>query len=211
MTGASNSEHSGILPLIQKTSLSRDRILKTYKRSLMRLLSMCTILPTDMKNSKLAQKTVQGRKALAAKLFHNHSRTQLFIITIRFGDPVKEEIWATIRAMNDVWAKGSANDLSWFSHHDMVVIAPGRPPASRRRRCLYHELESLSPYRASTAGWRLLGDPRPWRRRRRCLIFHHVARSGGQTIDQQDCDLLFFVKGYGRWWAVSDQFSPYPA
>ena len=34
---------------------------------------------------------------------------------------------------------------------------------------------------------------------------------GGQTINMGGRDMFFFVKENGRWWAVADQFSPYPA
>jgi hypothetical protein len=33
---------------------------------------------------------------------------------------------------------------------------------------------------------------------------------GGQTVKMGGRDMFFFVKEDGRWWAVADQFSPYP-
>ena len=32
---------------------------------------------------------------------------------IRFDDPVQQEIWATIRALNDAWTKG--NPVIWLT------------------------------------------------------------------------------------------------
>ena len=34
---------------------------------------------------------------------------------------------------------------------------------------------------------------------------------GGRTIELGGRDMFVFVKENGRWWAVADQFSPYPA
>ena len=33
---------------------------------------------------------------------------------------------------------------------------------------------------------------------------------GGQTIKMGGRDMFVFVKEGGRWWAVANQFSPYP-
>jgi ketosteroid isomerase-like protein len=33
---------------------------------------------------------------------------------------------------------------------------------------------------------------------------------GGQTIKMGGRDMFVFVKEGGKWWAVADQFSPYP-
>lgn len=35
---------------------------------------------------------------------------------IRFDDPVQQEIWATIRALNDAWTKGNPDDLANYFH-----------------------------------------------------------------------------------------------
>ena len=34
---------------------------------------------------------------------------------------------------------------------------------------------------------------------------------GGQTINMGGRDMFFFARENGRWWAVADQFSAYPA
>jgi hypothetical protein len=34
--------------------------------------------------------------------------------------------------------------------------------------------------------------------------------AGGQMIEMGGRDMFVFVKEDGRWWAVADQFSPYP-
>jgi hypothetical protein len=41
---------------------------------------------------------------------------------ITFSDPIKKEIWTTVRALNDAWTKGNPDDLVKFFHRDMVAI-----------------------------------------------------------------------------------------
>lgn len=43
-------------------------------------------------------------------------------MSIRFDDPVKQEVWRTLRALNDAWTKGNPNDLKNYFHKDMVAI-----------------------------------------------------------------------------------------
>lgn len=43
---------------------------------------------------------------------------------IQFNDPVKQQIWQTLRALNDAWTKGNPDDLVNFFHQDMLAITP---------------------------------------------------------------------------------------
>ncbi|MGZ8159254.1 MAG: DUF4440 domain-containing protein [Methylobacter sp.] len=43
-------------------------------------------------------------------------------MTVCFDDPVKQEIWATVRALNDTWTKGNPDDLAKYFHRDMVAL-----------------------------------------------------------------------------------------
>lgn len=129
-----------------------------------------------------------------------------------FADPVKQEIWATVRAMNDAWTKGDPDDLARYFHRDMVAIT-----ATDRRRveggaaCLaawkafsnaarIHRWEELDP------AIHVYGDS--------AVVAYYFDMSfdmGRQTINMGGRDMFFFVRENGRWWAVADQFSPYPA
>lgn len=131
---------------------------------------------------------------------------------VSFTDPIKQEIWATVRAMNDAWTKGNPDDLSQFFHRDMVAIT-----ATDRKR-----LES-GP--ACVAGWKgFCNAARTHRWEEIDPIIHVYGNSavvayyfdmsfdmGGKTITMGGRDMYFFVKEGERWWAVADQFSPYPA
>jgi hypothetical protein len=60
---------------------------------------------------------------------------------ITFSDPIKQEIWTTVRSMNDAWTKGNPDDLVKFFHRDMVAIT-----ATNRNR--------LDGGAACVAGWK---------------------------------------------------------
>lgn len=133
-------------------------------------------------------------------------------MTISFNDPVKQEIWTTVRAMNDAWTKGNPDDLGDFFHQDMVAIT-----ATDRNR--------LNGGAACIAGWKGFSnavhihrweevDPVIHVYDNSAVVAYNFDMSfdmGGQTINMGGRDMFFFVKENGRWWAVADQFSPYPA
>ncbi|MFT3847116.1 MAG: nuclear transport factor 2 family protein [Propionivibrio sp.] len=129
-----------------------------------------------------------------------------------FDDPVQQEIWATLRALNDAWTQGDPTRLGDYFHRDMIAITP----VDRLRR------EGAA---ACVAGWqgfaestrvhrwqeidplvRVFGDAA-------VVSYYYEIRFevGGETIEQDGRDLFFFVRENGRWWAVADQFSGYPA
>jgi len=131
---------------------------------------------------------------------------------ITFNDPVKQKIWTTVRAMNDAWTKGNPDDLAKFFHRDMVAIT-----ATDRNR--------LDGGAACIAGWKAFSNAARIHRWEEIDPIIHVYNDsavvayyydmsfdmGGQTINMAGRDMLFFVKENGKWWAVADQFSPYPA
>lgn len=130
---------------------------------------------------------------------------------ISFTDPIKREIWATVRAMNDAWTKGNPDDLANYFHRDMVAIT-----ATDRKR--------LDGGAACVAGWKgFCNAARIHRWEEIDPVIHVYGNSavvayfdmsfdmGGRTINLGGRDMFFFAKEDERWWAVADQFSPYPA
>jgi ketosteroid isomerase-like protein len=129
-----------------------------------------------------------------------------------FADPVKQQIWATVRAMNDAWTKGDPDRLRDFFHRDMVAIN-----ATDRQR--------LDGGEACVAGWKgfckaaricrweeidpvikVFGDSAVV-----AYYFDISFEMGGNTLHSSGRDMFFFVREGERWWAVADHFSPYPA
>lgn len=131
---------------------------------------------------------------------------------VYFADPVKQEIWSTVRAMNDAWTKGNPDDLTKFFHQNMVAIT-----ATDRNR--------LDGGAACIAAWTRFCDAARIHRWEEidptievygssAVVAYYFDMSfdmGGRTINMGGRDMFFFVKEGERWWAVADQFSPYPA
>ncbi len=130
---------------------------------------------------------------------------------LTFSDPIKQEIWTTVRSMNDAWTKGNPDDLVKFFHRDMVAIT-----ATERNR--------LDGGAACIAGWKAFSNAARIHRWEEvdpiinvyndsAVVAYYFDMSfdmNGQTINMAGRDMLFFVKEGGKWWAVADQFSPYP-
>jgi hypothetical protein len=131
---------------------------------------------------------------------------------ISFTEPLKQEVWATVRAMNDAWTKGNPDDLSKFFHRDMVAITP----VDRHR---------LNDGAACVAGWKgFCNAARIHRWEEVDPVIHIYGNAavvaydfdmsfdmGGKTINMGGRDMFFFVREGEKWLAVADQFSPYPA
>lgn len=133
-------------------------------------------------------------------------------MTHRFADPIRREIWATVRAMNDAWTKGNPDGLSRFFHRDMVAVT-----ATDRHR-LDGGPACIAAWKAFCAASRI----HRWEEVDPVIHVHGDAavvaydfdmafETGGQATTMGGRDMFFFVKENGRWWAVADQFSPYPA
>ncbi len=129
----------------------------------------------------------------------------------RFDDTVKQEVWQTLRALNDAWTKGNPNDLKNYFHKDMVAItATDRERLEGREACF----TSWSNFVKATKihFWKEV-EPRIQIYGSTAVITYYFDMSfdmGGQTTNLGGRDMFVFVKEGGKWWAVADQFSPYP-
>ena len=46
------------------------------------------------------------------------------LVDTPFTDPIQQEIWATLRALNDAWTQGNPERLAEYFHPDMIAITP---------------------------------------------------------------------------------------
>ncbi len=132
-------------------------------------------------------------------------------MSVQFDHPVQQEIWATVRAMNDAWTIGNPDDLRHYFHPNMVAFA-----ATER------QLIQGGP--ACIAGWKGFAEStriHHWAERdpvihvygdAAVVAYYYEIRfdMGGQTHELGGRDMFFFVREDGRWWAAADQFSGYP-
>lgn len=131
--------------------------------------------------------------------------------SISFADPVLQEIWSTLRALNDAWTKGHPDDLANYFHPQMLAVTP----VDRLRRdgaaaCIagwkgFAEATRIARWQEFDPLIRVFGDA--------AVVSYYYEidfEMGGRRIEQGGRDLFFLVRENGRWQVVADQFSPYP-
>jgi hypothetical protein len=133
-------------------------------------------------------------------------------MTVHFDDPTKQEVWQTLRALNDAWTKGKPHDLKNYFHHDMVAItATDRERLEGREACFNAWNNFVQAARIHH--WKEL-EPRIQIYADTAVVTYYFDMAfdmGGQTVKLGGRDMFVFVKEGGKWWAVADQFSSYPA
>jgi ketosteroid isomerase-like protein len=127
----------------------------------------------------------------------------------------REEVIATIRAMNRCWTEGwNEAQFRQYIHPDAVAIVP---TTSGR-------LEGQEAY---VAGWRAFAEAsviHEWRETDHKVQIYNGAKSavvtylftisfvtGVQKQTMQGRDMVFLIKQGRKWQVVADQFSPDPA
>jgi hypothetical protein len=132
-------------------------------------------------------------------------------MTIAFEDAEKREVWETLRKLNDCWTKGDGKDLVNFFHRNMVAITPtNRSRLEGRDACVASWVGFVSM--AKVLHWKEL-DPQIQIHGDSAVVTYYFDMSfemGGRTIKMGGRDMFVFVREDGKWWAVADQFSPYP-
>jgi len=130
----------------------------------------------------------------------------------QFADPIKEQVWQTLQALNRAWTQGRPEDLVDYFHPNMVAITP----TDRLR---------VEGGEACVAGWKAFADAAKihyWREMQpdvrvfgdTAVVSYYYDMSfdmGGKTVHAEGRDMFVFVKENGKWWAVADQFSAYPS
>ena len=126
-------------------------------------------------------------------------------------DKARREVWETLRQLNDCWTKADGKDLVHYFHERMVAVTPtDRLRREGRDACVAGWVEFAA--HAKIHRWQendpqidVFGDT--------AIVSYYFDMSvdmGGHTIPMGGRDLFTFVKEKGKWWAVADQFSPYP-
>ena len=128
-----------------------------------------------------------------------------------FDDPVQQEVWTTLRALNDAWTQGHPDDLVEYFQPRMVAV----PPVDRHRRdggaaCVagwkgFAQAATVHYWKEIDPVVNVFGDAAVV-----AYDFEMAFELGGQRVEMGGRDLFFFVRENGRWWAVGDQYSPYP-
>ena len=126
-------------------------------------------------------------------------------------DEAKREVWETLRKLNDCWTQGDGRDLVHYFHENMVAITPtDRLRREGRDACVAGWVGFAA--HARIHHWKEL-DPQIQVFGSAAIVTYYFDMAfdmGGQTIHLGGRDMFTFIKENGKWWAVADQFSPYP-
>ena len=126
-------------------------------------------------------------------------------------DKAKREVLQTLRELNDCWTKSDGKDLVHYFHEKMVAVTPtDRLRREGRAACVagwvgFAHYTKIHHWREIDPKIEIFGDTAI-----ASYYFDMAFDVGGQTIRMGGRDLFTFVKENGKWWAVADQFSPYP-
>jgi predicted ester cyclase len=122
------------------------------------------------------------------------------------------EVWRTVQELNRAWTSGRARGLERFFHPVMVAVTPSDPePLLGQEACVaawqrFAEAATIRSFSERSPTVRLFGDAA-------VVSYGYLLECelGGQSLTLAGRDLFFMVREGGRWQAVADQFSPYPA
>ncbi|MCX6639070.1 MAG: DUF4440 domain-containing protein [bacterium] len=127
---------------------------------------------------------------------------------------IEEEIWRFVQELNYTWTTAKKpDDLSKFFHADIVVLAP-------------HERLRIEGQTACISAWKRFVDSTniiSWREidpkiqlygeGKFAIVTYYYEISletNSQTLTLSGRDMFSLIYEQERWWAVADQFSPYP-
>ncbi|MCE5272997.1 nuclear transport factor 2 family protein [bacterium] len=131
------------------------------------------------------------------------------------SEKLKAEALATLEAYNRAWAvEGAPERLTEFFHPEMVAITPS-------------ERERIESGAACVEGWSAFtravritrwsphgAKVQLWGGGEVAVISYYYDMSWetpeGQVVEAAGRDMFVLARQEGRWWAVADQFSPYP-
>ncbi len=127
---------------------------------------------------------------------------------------VKEEVWATIQALNRLWTvENKADELAQYFHKNMVAIsATDRLRLEGQEACVvawkkFTQATKIHSWKETDPKIELFGN------NTFAVVTYYFDMSfemGGMTIKMGGRDMFALVNENGRWWVVADQFSAYP-
>jgi ketosteroid isomerase-like protein len=130
---------------------------------------------------------------------------------VDFHDKTKNEIWKTLRNLNNTWTKGNPEDLKDYFHADMVAITPTDKKRREGREACIADWTEFSKT-AKIQSWKEI-DPKIHVYENTAVVTYYFEISferDGQNIAFGGRDMYVFVREANCWWAVADHFSPNP-
>ncbi len=144
----------------------------------------------------------------AAKKRNDHQQQETAM------DNEADIVWNTVQVLNRAWVEdGDAGKLREYFHRDIVAITPvDRERLEGCEACVagwaeFVKASKINRWHVSDPDVRLYGGGHF------AIVTYYYDMSydtGGKTVETAGRDMFAIVKENGRWWAVANQFSPYP-
>jgi ketosteroid isomerase-like protein len=127
---------------------------------------------------------------------------------------LKQEAWMTVHQLNRLWtAEGKVEELNNYFHRDMVVISPAaRERLVGRDICVaawkrFVDKVNIINFEELDPDIRIFGEGKV----AVVTYYYNITyKTNGRIATSKGRDMFILVKENGRWWAVADQFSPFP-
>ena len=126
----------------------------------------------------------------------------------------KQEVWGTVKKLNRLWTTdGKPEELKNYFHKEMVAIVPTeRKRVEGRDACVagwkaFSDMTKIHYFNETDPDIRLFGGGEF------AVVTYYYDMSfdmGAQNVKLNGRDMFSLVKEDGKWWVVSDQFSPSP-
>jgi len=127
---------------------------------------------------------------------------------------IKQEIWETVQNLNRLWTvEGNVEKLKNYFHKDMVAITPAdRERLVGRDSCIaswkrFVDKAKILKFKEIEPDIQLFGEGKFG-----VVTYYYdiTYEANGEIKNSQGRDMFVLVNEDGKWWAVADQFSPYP-
>lgn len=130
---------------------------------------------------------------------------------LSFDDPVRQEIWNTIRALNDAWTCGNPDDLKNYFHSRMVAFTASDCFYRKGQHSCLNGWKGFAQM-AEIHSW-VENDPIIEVYGESAVVAYYYDMSctiNGMPYQFTGRDMFFLVRESGLWLVAGDHFSSYP-
>ena len=124
-------------------------------------------------------------------------------MTNSFETKDQQQVWQVIRAINDAWLKGHAEDLIDYFHDDMVIVTPdGKEQGKGKVACVqsYKGFSSMAitkEFKEKDPSIQVYGNTAI-----AGYTFEMTYEMNGKSFDDVGRDIFVLIREEGKWLAV---------
>lgn len=124
---------------------------------------------------------------------------------------IEKEVWETVVALNRCWTEDDPQKLESYFHERMVAITPSDPQRREgREACIagwagFARSTKILSWKTVNPHIQVFGDSA-------VVTYYYELLTGkeDQPVTYRGREMYLMHRQDNRWWAVADQFSPFP-